>query len=64
MLALWRRLRDVHGKRLWHQLTGILDDLVARQEMKEGSRLVDLYENVIADFEGKLQPLRLVRFKT
>jgi hypothetical protein len=51
--GLWRQLKDFHQRRLWHQLTGILLDLVKRPELQENNALWQLYTNVIADFELK-----------
>lgn len=58
--ALWRELHQYHQKRLWHQLTGVLLKLVKRPELQDGDQLWQLYTNVIADFEIKLNPLSLV----
>ncbi len=54
MADLWRSARDLYSKKLWHQLTDVLDQLVASKEVagKDG-KLVELYENVISDFETK-----------
>ena len=51
--GLWRQLKDLHQRRLWHQLTEVLLQLVKRPELHEGDNLWQLYTNVIADFEIK-----------
>ena len=48
---LWRAARDLYAKKLWHQLTEVLDKLVAAQT--EQHRLMELYENAIKEFETK-----------
>jgi len=58
--ALWRKIKDFHQRRLWHQLTGVLLTLVKQEELQKGDDLWQLYTNVIADFEIKLNPLSLV----
>jgi 26S proteasome regulatory subunit N9 len=58
--GLWRQLKDYHQRRLWHQLTGILLELVKRPELQKSDDLWQLYTNVIADFELKLNTLSLV----
>merc|ERR1711860_156245 len=60
LASLWRQAKDFHQRRLWHQLTGILKSLVKRPELDKGDDLWQLYNNVIADFEIKLNPLSLV----
>merc|ERR1711953_172245 len=60
LASLWRQAKDFHQRRLWHQLTGILLSLVKRPELEKGDDLWQLYNNVIADFEIKLNPLSLV----
>ena len=51
--ALWRKIKDFHQRRLWHQLTGVLLTLVKKEELQKGDDLWQLYTNVIADFEIK-----------
>ena len=53
LASLWRQAKDLHQRRLWHQLTGILLSLVKRPELEKGDDLWQLYNNVIADFEIK-----------
>merc|ERR1739848_11007 len=57
---LWRQAKDFHQRRLWHQLTNVHLNLVKRDELQKGDDLWQLYTNVIADFEIKLNPLSLV----
>merc|ERR1712018_659152 len=61
LASLWRKAKDFHQRRLWHQLTQVLLSLVVRPELqKNDNDLWQLYTNVIADFEIKLNPLSLV----
>jgi len=61
---MWREIQGFHAKRLWHQLTQVLLNLVQRPELQQGDQLYELYTNVIADFETKLNPLSLVQVCT
>merc|ERR1712018_939072 len=61
LASLWRKAKDFHQRRLWHQLTQVLLSLVVRPELqKNDNDLWQLYTNDIADFEIKLNPLSLV----
>ena len=51
LAALWRKIKDFHQRRLWHQLTGVLLTLVKKEELQKGDDLWQLYTNVISDFE-------------
>jgi len=53
MSDLLNNLHQLFVKRLWHQLTGVIQTLVFRPEMQEGDKLFQFYNNVIADFELK-----------
>ena len=55
LASLWRKAKDYHQRRLWHQLTGVLLNLVKRDELQKGDDLWQLYTNVIADFEIKYE---------
>ena len=53
LAQMWQMLQEHYQKRLWHQLTLLLIDLIVRPELKDGGQLHDLYTNAIADFETK-----------
>jgi len=55
----WTRIEELYNKKLWHQLTLELQTLVKDATMK--GQLVQLYQNFIADFETKLNPLYLAQ---
>ena len=50
---LYRQLDELYSKRLWHQLTGVLEIVVHRPELQSGDQLKQFYDHVIADFDGK-----------
>jgi len=59
VIEMWRQIEDFHTRRLWHQLTQVLLKLVQKPEVN--GQLKDIYENVISEFETKLNPLTLVQ---
>jgi len=59
IIEMWRQIEDFYTRRLWHQLTTVLLKLVLRPEVN--AQLKDIYENVIAEFEMKINPLSLVQ---
>ncbi|KAB7508169.1 26S proteasome non-ATPase regulatory subunit 13 [Armadillidium nasatum] len=52
-------LEEYYNKKLWHQLTLSVMALVKLPEMQQGTELVDLYKNLVAELENKLNPLSL-----
>ncbi|XP_041084589.1 26S proteasome non-ATPase regulatory subunit 13-like isoform X2 [Polyodon spathula] len=56
----WGRMETMYNKRLWHQLTVELLDLVQSPAFATGDRIIKLYENFISDFEHRINPLSLV----
>jgi len=53
------RIADLYERKLWHQLTAALEELVNLPQFEKGTFLLDLYQNFIKTFESHLQPLRL-----
>ena len=53
---IWRECSKLYGKRLWHQLSSKLQELIAvvstRQNKKQGD-LIQIYEKGIHEFETK-----------
>ena len=53
---IWRECSKLYGKRLWHQLSSKLQELIAvvstRQNKKQGD-LIQIYEKGIQEFEAK-----------
>lgn len=64
LIELWNKLEDLHRRRLWHQLTLHLFELVARADMQDENKLVNLYQNFISDFENKINALSLIEICT
>ncbi|GAB6019484.1 26S proteasome non-ATPase regulatory subunit 13 [Chamberlinius hualienensis] len=60
LAAKWNQMEEYYNKRLWHQLTLYLLDFVKDPSFSTGDELLNLYENVIADFEMKINPISLV----
>lgn len=57
--AMWARVEDLYTKKLWHQLTVQLEGLVKEPSMQD--KLVHIYTEFIADFEAKMDPLKLAQ---
>jgi hypothetical protein len=57
--AMWARVEDLYTKKLWHQLTLQLEALVKEPSMQD--KLVHIYTEFIADFEAKMDPLKLTQ---
>jgi len=58
--ATFVTLEEFYNKRLWHQLTLALLEFVKDPVFVGNDGLVKLYDNFIADFEMKMNPLSLV----
>ncbi|XP_073126146.1 26S proteasome non-ATPase regulatory subunit 13 homolog B-like [Henckelia pumila] len=55
-------LSDLYQRKLWHQLTLKLEQFVALAVFQAGDALIQLYHNFIADFETKINLLKLAHF--
>lgn len=53
-------LEEFYNKKLWHQLTLGLVELVQMPEMQQGTELLTLYSSIIAEMENKINPMSLV----
>ncbi|CAG4967687.1 26S proteasome non-ATPase regulatory subunit 13 [Colias croceus] len=60
LAADWAKLEELYNKKLWHQLTLKLQDLVLHPSLQSGDNLIQLYSNFITTFENKINPLSLV----
>ncbi|XP_068621921.1 26S proteasome non-ATPase regulatory subunit 13 [Battus philenor] len=60
LAADWAKLEELFNKKLWHQLTLKLQDLVIHPSLQAGDNLIQLYNNFIIIFENKINPLSLV----
>lgn len=60
MAADWAKLEELYNKKLWHQLTLKIQELVEHPTLQKGDNLIQLYNNFIYTFENKINPLSLV----
>jgi len=51
---------EFYNKKLWHQLTLGLVELVQMKDMQQGKEILDLYTNIICEMENKINPMSLV----
>lgn len=56
----WSQIEDLYNKKLWHQLTLKIQEMVLKTELQSGQALIKLYENFITDFEHRINTLSLV----
>ncbi|XP_064490385.1 26S proteasome non-ATPase regulatory subunit 13-like isoform X2 [Ornithodoros turicata] len=56
----WAEFEDFYNKRLWHQITLKLLKFVKSPHMQQDEAILNLYENFIAEFENKMNPLSFV----
>jgi 26S proteasome regulatory subunit N9 len=54
------KVEELYNKKLWHQLTILLKEVVKLPAMQEQDRIINLYTNFIQDLESKINPLSLV----
>jgi len=55
----WAKVEELYNKKLWHQLTKLLQDLVKEPSLQD--KLITVYQEFIVDFEARLDPLSLVQ---
>ncbi|XP_026483505.1 26S proteasome non-ATPase regulatory subunit 13 [Vanessa tameamea] len=60
LAADWAKLEELYNKKLWHQLTLKLLELVKHPSLQAGDNLIQLYNNFLTIFENKINPLSLV----
>jgi len=56
----WVELEELYVKKLWHQLTLKVLEVVNKPEMRQGTLLIEMYEKFISDFEHRINLLSLV----
>ncbi|CAB3254483.1 unnamed protein product [Arctia plantaginis] len=56
----WAKLEELYNKKLWHQLTLKIQELVEHPSLQAKDNLIQLYSNFISTFENKINPLSLV----
>mmetsp|Transcript_17394 Transcript_17394/g.67587 ORF Transcript_17394/g.67587 Transcript_17394/m.67587 type:complete len:384 (+) Transcript_17394:135-1286(+) len=59
--AFFTSLADSYDRRLWHQLTNTLEELVALPQWEQGDFLLQLYENFVKSCAEHLNQLRLAQ---
>lgn len=57
MALKWKSLEELHSKRLWHQLTVALLDLVKEPELQRNKLMIELYENCLKEFELRYEEI-------
>ncbi|XP_049793903.1 26S proteasome non-ATPase regulatory subunit 13 [Schistocerca nitens] len=58
--SVWAQLEDLYNRRLWHQITLLLESFVTHDSLQKKDSLIQLYNNFIQVFENKINPLSLV----
>ncbi|CAL2033024.1 CBN-RPN-9 protein [Caenorhabditis brenneri] len=56
----WKTLNDHYSKKLWHQLTVLTRVLVKKPQFVANVDMAEFYENFIAEWELRANPLQLV----
>jgi 26S proteasome regulatory subunit N9 len=56
----WAHLEELYVKKLWHQLTLKVQEIIQKPELRQGTLLIEMYEKFITDFEHRINPLALV----
>ena len=57
MAAKWALCEEHYNKKLWHQLTVMIQGIVKEPSMQD--KLIHMYKEFIADFETRMDPLSL-----
>jgi len=55
------KIEDLYNKKLWHQLTLQLKEIVKLPSMLKEDNIIQLCNKFVADFESKMNPLSLVQ---
>ena len=58
---VYTKLGELYSKRLWHQLTAALAEFTGAPANRQGDNFVQLYEQFIVKFEGKLNQLEFAK---
>lgn len=57
-----KSFRELYDRKLWHELTELLEEKINDQEFLQICPLLDLYNNFIKGFADKINPLKLALF--
>lgn len=58
----YEQFRDLHNKRLWYQLTLLIDEFLRHPASQKGTQQIDLYENFVRTFAKNINHLKLASF--
>jgi 26S proteasome regulatory subunit N9 len=58
------RFADLYQRKLWHQLTLLLEEVIALPEFQIGDLLIQLYGSFVSDFAYKINLLKLAHIVT
>ncbi|KAF0301171.1 26S proteasome non-ATPase regulatory subunit 13 [Amphibalanus amphitrite] len=56
----WTKLEEYYNKKLWHQTTLLLLEVIKHPSLQKNDELLKLYRNFVADFENKMNHISLV----
>lgn len=54
--------RELYSRKLWHEITALLEERISEPEFVKLCPLIDLYHNFIQGFADKINPLKLSLF--
>lgn len=54
------KIEELHTKKLWHQLTVVLQKFIKHEYFCQGTELIQMYKCFLSEFEKKINPLALV----
>lgn len=54
-------LADLCDRKLWHQLTDKLEEIVRDETLQGDGSLIELYHGVVVHLESKMNPLRVAQ---
>lgn len=60
----WNTIEELYNKKLWHQLTLRIQQIVTNPLLAQGDGLIKLYQNFISDFEHRISPYALADIAT
>ncbi|XP_037087108.1 26S proteasome non-ATPase regulatory subunit 13-like [Pollicipes pollicipes] len=56
----WTKLEELYNKKLWHQTTLLLLEVIKHPSLQKNDELLKLYHNFVSDFENKMNHISLV----
>lgn len=61
LAAKYEELGSLFSRKLWHELTEVLEKFVADDSFRRGNNLEELYSEFMTKFENRLSPIKLVQ---